>query len=82
MCTTVTTQEYDIGLVTLDRPVPVSAYIRPVCLPAVPGELDTSRSTLWFVTGWGTTTSQREVLAQTLQQVQVGKITPVNKQDQ
>ena len=73
MYNTVTTQEYDIGLVTLDRPVPMSAYIRPVCLPAVPGELDSSRTTLWFVTGWGTTT-QREVLAQTLQQVQVGKI--------
>jgi len=66
--TTDPTQEYDVGILTLDTAVPLSDYIRPVCLPEVPGELDQSR--LWFVTGWGAT-SNRRVLAEILQQVQV-----------
>ena len=61
-------QEYDVGVLTLDRAVRISDYIRPVCLPAAPGELD--QRSLWFVTGWGTT-SYRRVLSDTLQQVQV-----------
>ena len=61
-------QEYDAGILTLDRAVTISDYIIPVCLPQVPGELDKSR--LWFVTGWGTT-SNRKVLSETLQQLQV-----------
>ena len=61
-------QEYDVGILTLDRAVRISDYIRPVCLPEVPGELD--QKNLWFVTGWGTT-SHRRVRSDTLQQVQV-----------
>ena len=49
----------------------ISDYIRPVCLPATPGEL--KRNRLWFVTGWGATDSRRE-LSDTLQQVQVGSM--------
>ena len=69
--TTDPTQEYDVGILTLDTAVPLSDYIRPVCLPEVPGELDQSR--LWFVTGWGAT-SNRRVLAEILQQVQVSNL--------
>ena len=61
-------QEYDVGILTLDRAVTISDYIIPVCLPQVPGELDQSR--LWFVTGWGKTSFKR-FLSDTLQQVQV-----------
>ena len=68
---TVYAQEYDIGMVTLDRPVYITDYIRPVCLPAVPGELATGRDNLWFVTGWGTTTADSNIQAKALQQVQV-----------
>ena len=66
-------QEYDIGIITLDRPVQISDYIIPVCLPETPGELDSSSKSLWFVTGWGTT-SNRRVLSDTLQQVQVSSL--------
>eukprot|EP00092_Neocalanus_flemingeri_P039147 GFUD01042609.1.p1 GENE.GFUD01042609.1~~GFUD01042609.1.p1 ORF type:complete len:421 (-),score=118.86 GFUD01042609.1:56-1318(-) len=62
------TWAYDVGIVTLDRAVSISDYILPVCLPAVPGELDTGR--LWFVAGWGTTNNGGQG-SDTLQQVQV-----------
>ena len=71
------TWEYDIGLVTLDRSVSISAYIRPVCLPLVPGDLDQDRNKNWFVTGWGTTDPYRVKNAQTLQQVQVSFLIPL-----
>ena len=58
-------------MITLDRPVSITDFIRPVCLPAAPGELATGRNNLWFVTGWGTTTSDSKLHAKTLQQVQV-----------
>ena len=64
-------QEYDIGMITLDRAVSLTDFIRPVCLPAAPGELATGRNNLWFVTGWGTTTSDSKLRSNTLQQVQV-----------
>merc|ERR1712142_738919 len=65
------TWEYDIGLVTLDRAVSISAFIRPVCLPLVPGDPNTGPDQLWFVTGWGITNPFRATNADTLQQVQV-----------
>lgn len=58
----------DVGLLTLDQAVTISDFIRPVCLPTVPGVLSQNR--LWFVTGWGKTSNKR-VLSETLQQVQV-----------
>ena len=74
-----TTWEYDIGLVTLDRSVTVSAYIRPVCLPLLPGGLDQGKHKTWVVTGWGTTDPYRVKNAQTLQQVQVSKLGKVKE---
>ena len=68
---TVYAQEYDIGMITLDRPISITDYIRPVCLPAAPGELATGRDKFWFVTGWGTTTTYNNIQARALQQVQV-----------
>ena len=74
-----TTWEYDIGLVTLDRSVSVSAYIRPVCLPLLPGDLGQGKHKTWVVTGWGTTDPYRVKNAQTLQQVQVSKLGKVKE---
>ena len=67
----VNAQDYDIGMITLDRAVSITDYIRPVCLPAAPRELETGSDYLWFVTGWGTTTSDSKREAKTLQRVQV-----------
>uniref|UniRef100_W5LWA6 Peptidase S1 domain-containing protein n=1 Tax=Lepisosteus oculatus TaxID=7918 RepID=W5LWA6_LEPOC len=48
---TITRKGYDIALVKLDRPVPLSRFIQTVPL-AEPSDLFTSRSDCW-VTGWG-----------------------------
>ena len=61
-------QDHDVGILTLDRAVTISEFIRPVCLPEVGGELD--EDNVWIVTGWGTT-SNTKVISNTLQQVQV-----------
>ena len=65
-------KDHDVGLVTLDQGVTISDFIRPVCLPSVPGTLD--RDLLWFVTGWGVTTNKRPALSTSLQQVQVSNL--------
>jgi len=67
--------DHDIGLVTLAKAVKISDFIRPVCLPTVPGILSQDR--LWFVTGWGTT-SKKRVISETLQQVQVDIVSREN----
>ena len=55
----------------MDQAVTISDFIRPICLPTVPGVLSQDR--LWFVTGWGRTSNNRRVPSDTLQQVQVNK---------
>ena len=67
----VNAQGYDIGLINLDRAFSITDFIRPVCLPAAAGKLETGSEYLWFVTGWGTTTSDSKLEAKTLQRVQV-----------
>ena len=62
-------QDHDVGIITLDRAVTISDFIRPVCLPKV-GRGELHEDNIWTVTGWGTT-SNRKVISNTLQQVQL-----------
>ncbi|XP_006643254.3 serine protease 27-like [Lepisosteus oculatus] len=67
---TIPTKGYDIALVKLDRPVPLSRFIQTVPL-AEPSDLFTSRSDCW-VTGWGRVQqNSRLPFPRTLQKVKI-----------
>jgi len=65
-------RDYDIGLVTLDQAVAISDFIRPVCLPSVPGALSSDR--FWWVAGWGVTSYTERTMANKLMEVQVSLV--------
>ena len=64
-------KDHDVGLLTLDKAVKISDFIRPVCLPSVPGKLSSDR--FWFVSGWGATSYRERSIASHLMDIQVGK---------
>ncbi|XP_069044747.1 serine protease 27-like [Lepisosteus oculatus] len=67
---TITRKGYDIALVKLDRPVPLSRFIQTVPL-AEPSDLFTSRSDCW-VTGWGRVQQNSKLpFPHTLQRVKI-----------
>ncbi|XP_028671076.2 transmembrane protease serine 6 isoform X1 [Erpetoichthys calabaricus] len=66
------TQDYDIALLQLDRPVPTTTLAVPICLPAQTHVFDPGFKC--WVTGWGSTREGGE-MSNILQKVNVSLIT-------
>uniref|UniRef100_A0A671EXX5 Transmembrane serine protease 13 n=1 Tax=Rhinolophus ferrumequinum TaxID=59479 RepID=A0A671EXX5_RHIFE len=64
--------DYDIALVRLSKPLPLSAHIHPACLP-MHGQTFTLNETCW-ITGFGKTKETDEKTSPSLREVQVSLI--------